>query len=213
MKWMIATMLVGSTAVGGAAITTNESAGAVSPAITQEIESNGYFPGEVISDAAINPSMLLNEWDTLSPKQQAKWQRAYDKLVTEAQIAHDKAVREKRIERLNDAVEAVVSRVGKTQYILSGSTPSGWDCSGLVKWMYSQLKVELPHSASAQRYVGRLVEKPRIGDIVVWGDGYHSGIYIGNGKAVHALNPDVDTLISRVDDIAGAATFTRVYDY
>ena len=210
---MIASLLVGSTAVGGAAIDNSEGMGSGTPAITAEISSTDYFPSEVLGDVAITPEILLNEWDTLSPEQQAEWQTVHDKLVTEAQIAHDKAVREKRIERLNNAIEAVVSRVGKTPYVLSGSTPKAWDCSGLVMWMYAKLSIELPHSASAQRYVGRLVEKPRIGDIVVWGNGYHSGIYIGNGKAVHALNPDVDTLISRVDDIAGAATFTRVYDY
>lgn len=216
MKWMIATMLVGSTAVGGAAIENSESMGSGNPTeITtpHEISSTDYFPSEVLSDIVITPEVLLNEWDTLSPEQQAKWQNAHDKLVIEAQIAHDIAVREKRIERLNNAIEAVVNRVGKTPYVLSGNTLSGWDCSGLVMWMYSKLSIELPHSATAQRYVGRLVAKPRIGDIVVWGNGYHSGIYIGNGEAVHAYNPSLGTIITRVDDVAGNATFTRVYDY
>jgi cell wall-associated NlpC family hydrolase len=213
MKWMIASLLVGSTAVGGAAIDSSEGMGSGNPTITHEIESNGYFEGEVIYDLAINPTILLDEWDTLSPEQQAEWQNAHDDLVKEAQIAHDIAVREERIKRLDNAIKAVVNQVGKTPYVLSGNTTKGWDCSGLVMWMYYKLSIELPHSASAQRYAGHLVVKPRVGDIVVWGDGYHSGIYIGNGKAVHAYNTSRDTIITRVDDVAGSATFTRVYDY
>jgi cell wall-associated NlpC family hydrolase len=213
MKWMIALTLAGSAAIVPATANTSEGMGVESPAITQEIESNGYFPGEVISDAAINPTILLDEWDTLSPEQQAEWQSAHDKLVKQAKIAHDKAVREERIKRLDDAIKAVVNQVGKTPYVLSGSTLSGWDCSGLVKWMYSKLGIDVPHSAGSQRYVGPQVTDPRPGDIVVWGDGYHSGIYIGNGKAVHAYNPNRDTIITKVSSVPGTATFTRVYDY
>jgi cell wall-associated NlpC family hydrolase len=213
MKWTIALTLAGSAAIVPATVNNSEGTGVEPPAITQEIESNGYFPGKVISDAAINPSMLLNEWDTLSPEQQAEWQSAHDDLVKQAQIAHDIAVREARIKRLNNAIEAVVNRVGKTPYVLSGNTLNGWDCSGLVMWMYAKLGIDVPHSAGSQRYVGPQVADPRPGDIVVWGDGYHSGIYIGNGKAVHAYNYSRDTIITRVDDVAGSATFTRVYDY
>jgi len=213
MKWMIATMLVGSTAVGGAAIDTSKTMGVEPPAVTQEIESNGYFPGEVISDAAINPSMLLNAWDTLSPKQQAEWQNAHDKLVTEAQIAHDKAVREARIAKLNDVLDKVKSYVGKTPYVFAGASPRAWDCSGLVLWTYAQLGIELPHSATAQLSAGKHVKDPRPGDIVVWNGGSHSGIYIGNGKAVNALNPNVDTNILGVHSLGLSVTYVRAYDY
>jgi cell wall-associated NlpC family hydrolase len=206
-------MLVGSTAVGGAAIGNGEGMGSGNPTTTNEIRSTDPFPSEGIADLAINPEILIDEWDSLNVEQQAEWQVVYDNLVKEAEIAHDKAVRKKRIERLNNVIKEVVNRVGKTPYILSGSTPGGWDCSGLVKWMYSKLGVDLPHSATAQGYAGRSVAKPRKGDIVVWGGGYHSGIYLGNGKAVHAFNYSRDTVITPVDYVAGTATFIRVYDY
>jgi len=213
MKWMIALTLTGSTIVGSAAIGNSEGLGSGNSTITHEIRSTDPFTSEVVSNVAIDPENLLDEWDTLSPEQQADWQIVHDTLVTEAEIAHDNAVRNARIERLNNAVKEVVNHVGKTPYILSGETPSGWDCSGLVKWMYSKLGIDLPHSASAQLYVGHPVAHPRRGDIVVWGGGYHSGIYLGNGKAVHAYNYYRDTIITPVDYVAGSATFIRVYNY
>ena len=213
MKWMIALTLAGSAAIAPAAIDNSEGMGSGNPTTTHETRSTDPFSGEVLTDIAINPDILINEWDTLSPEQQAKWQDAHDEVVKQAKIAHDIAVREERIKRLDDAIKAVVNQVGKTPYVLSGNTTRGWDCSGLVMWMYAKLGIELPHSASAQRYAGQSVAKPRVGDIVVWGDGYHSGIYLGNGKAVHAYHDSRDTIITRVDDVAGSATFTRAYDY
>jgi cell wall-associated NlpC family hydrolase len=213
MKWMIAATLVGGVAIAPLAMDNSRAMGSVNPPTTQEIASNDYFPGEVISDAAINPEILIDEWDSLNVEQQAEWQVVYDDLVKEAEIAHRKAVRKKRIERLNNVIKKVVNRVGKTPYILSGSTPSGWDCSGLVKWTYDKLGITLPHSATAQLGAGRHVTNPRKGDIVVWGGGYHSGIYLGNGKAVNALNPYRDTNIVRVDHLSGSVTYVRAYDY
>jgi len=213
MKWMIATMLVGSTTIGGAAIGNSEGMGSGNPTTTNEIRSTDPFPSKGIDNLAINPEILIDEWDSLNVEQQAIWQGVYDDLVKEAEIAHDKAVRKKRIERLNNVIKAVVNRVGKTPYVFGGSTPAAWDCSGLVKWTYSQLGIDLPHSATAQGYVGKRVTKPRKGDIVVWGGGYHSGIYLGNGKVVNALNPYRDTNIVRVDYLSGSVTYVRAYDY
>lgn len=93
--------------------------------------------------------------------------------------------------RLTKAVTAVESRIGKTWYVFSGSTPAGWDCSGLVRWAYEQVGIELPHSANKQGHLGQWVKVPRVGDIVVFGypgttTFYHSALYVGNGYVVHA---------------------------
>lgn len=79
-------------------------------------------------------------------------------------------------------------RVGKTWYVYSGSTPAGWDCSGLVMWAYKRLGVDVPHSATAQGRLGKPTKHPRPGDIVVWGYGnfyFHSAIYYSDGWAIH----------------------------
>jgi cell wall-associated NlpC family hydrolase len=94
-------------------------------------------------------------------------------------------------QRVQKVVKKLEKRIGKTWYVFSGSTPSGWDCSGLVYWTYEQLGIEVPHSANKQGHLTKGVKDPKVGDIVVWGykgskSYYHAGIYIGDGKAIHA---------------------------
>jgi cell wall-associated NlpC family hydrolase len=92
---------------------------------------------------------------------------------------------------LNDRIKNVLQYVGSTKYSFSGSTPLGWDCSGLVKWFYEDLGVELPHSASAQSKSGSLVLDPKPGDIIAirepgFRNFHHTGIYVGNNQMIHA---------------------------
>ena len=93
--------------------------------------------------------------------------------------------------KVNAVVKKLKKRIGKTWYVFSGSTPRGWDCSGLVYWTYEQLGIKVPHSANKQGHLTKGVKDPKVGDIVVWGykgskSYYHAGIYIGDGKAIHA---------------------------
>ena len=92
--------------------------------------------------------------------------------------------------KLKHAVQEAMRRVNRTYYVYSGETPYGWDCSGLVRWVYKQVGIVLPHSATAQAHLGKRVHKPKLGDIVVFGYGNyyfdHAGIYIGKGKIVDA---------------------------
>jgi cell wall-associated NlpC family hydrolase len=93
--------------------------------------------------------------------------------------------------KVNSVVKKLKKRIGKTWYVFSGSTPRGWDCSGLVYWTYQQLGIQVPHSANKQGHLTKGVKDPKVGDIVVWGykgskSYYHAGIYIGDGKAIHA---------------------------
>lgn len=93
--------------------------------------------------------------------------------------------------RIQKVITRLEKRIGKTWYVFSGSTPGGWDCSGLVYWTYQQLGIEVPHSANKQGHLAKGVKDPKVGDIVVWGykgskSYYHAGIYIGDGKAIHA---------------------------
>jgi cell wall-associated NlpC family hydrolase len=88
-------------------------------------------------------------------------------------------------------VSKLEARIGKTRYVFSGSTPAGWDCSGLVRWAYEQIGIELPHSANKQGHMGKIVKSPRIGDVVVFGwkgskSFYHAAIYVGNNQVIHA---------------------------
>lgn len=96
--------------------------------------------------------------------------------------------------------------IGKTWYVFSGSTPSGWDCSGLVRWFYSEIGIEVPHSASKQGLLKPKVKDPLPGDIVVFKynnakNFIHSGIYIGDNNIIHAGFKKGDrTEIISIDD-------------
>jgi cell wall-associated NlpC family hydrolase len=122
--------------------------------------------------------------------------------------------------KMNKAITAVRKQVGKTWYVFSGATPSGWDCSGLVMWTYQQLGIELEHSATAQAHAGKVVTDPVPGDIVAFSyDGkkwfYHVGLYIGNGKMIHAKARGTVTRIESVDEFAGPSVkvrFIRIVD-
>jgi cell wall-associated NlpC family hydrolase len=93
--------------------------------------------------------------------------------------------------RMQQIVEQIKDRAGRTPYVFSGSSTRGWDCSGLTRWAYKQIGVIIPHSANAQAHIGVRVSRPQVGDIVVmaWNgrtDFYHAGLYVGNNKVVNA---------------------------
>ncbi len=95
------------------------------------------------------------------------------------------------------------TRQHRTWYAFSGSTPRGWDCSGLVLWTYQQLGIDLPHRASLQAEMGKRTYHPQPGDIVAFyykGSkyAYHVGIYMGKGKMIHAPAPGQGTRIEGV---------------
>jgi len=73
-------------------------------------------------------------------------------------------------------------------YRWGGSSPAGFDCSGLVYWTYRHLGISLPHSSYALAGTGRPIRSSRLrpGDLLFfWGNG-HVGIYVGRGRMVHA---------------------------
>ena len=93
--------------------------------------------------------------------------------------------------RMAKVVKQLKKRIGKTWYVFSGSTPRGWDCSGLTRWAYGQIGVDIPHSANKQARAGIKVATPAIGDLVLFGypgsnTFFHASIYIGDNKVIHA---------------------------
>jgi cell wall-associated NlpC family hydrolase len=77
-------------------------------------------------------------------------------------------------------------------YVWGGESPGGFDCSGLVRYLYAQHGVGLPRVADSQARVGTSIPPSALqaGDAVFFADssGYigHEGLYIGNGQFVHA---------------------------
>lgn len=96
------------------------------------------------------------------------------------------------------AVKYAVSRVPNGQYVWGAAGPNSFDCSGLMLAAYRSAGISLPHSSRAQANVGRAVSKSELkpGDLIFWYHPiHHVGMYIGNGKIVHARNPRADLVI------------------
>ena len=92
------------------------------------------------------------------------------------------------------------------RYVYGGATPSGFDCSGFVYYVYKQFGYNVGRTSTAQlrngyTHVSRGELRP--GDIVLFERTYtascpatHSGIYIGNGQFIHAANSRYGVIIS-----------------
>ena len=123
-----------------------------------------------------------------------------------------------RASKMEIRISALEQYVGKTWYVFSGTTPDGWDCSGLVMWFYSDFGIELKHSVTAQIHSGKNPENPMPGDIVGFkyngsDVGYHNGIYIGNDMFIHSPRKGTRTKLSSVSDYASehsVPVYTRV---
>jgi cell wall-associated NlpC family hydrolase len=75
-----------------------------------------------------------------------------------------------------------------TPYVWGGASPSGFDCSGLVMYVFAQVGVSLPHSSYAQYGMGSAVSRDQLqpGDLVFFDGLGHVGIYVGGGSFIHA---------------------------
>jgi len=73
-------------------------------------------------------------------------------------------------------------------YVWGGSTPRGFDCSGLVSYVFAQIGVSVPHSSYSQFGMGTAISINDLqpGDLVFFAGASHVGIYIGGGQFIHA---------------------------
>lgn len=112
------------------------------------------------------------------------------------------------------AVQIAARELG-VPYRYGGSSPSGFDCSGLVTYVYGKLGVKLPHNAAAQYAFGRAVESSNLrpGDLVFFHGLGHVGLYIGRGKIIHAPQSgervEIQSLASRSGSVEGARRLVR----
>ena len=86
------------------------------------------------------------------------------------------------------AVKIALEAVG-TPYRWGGESPAtGFDCSGLVRWAYGRVGVDLPHNSYALYSEGRRVPESGMqpGDILFFEGLGHVGLYLGRGRMVHA---------------------------
>jgi cell wall-associated NlpC family hydrolase len=94
-------------------------------------------------------------------------------------------------------------------YVYGGATPSGFDCSGFVMYVFNQVGVSLPHNAAAQYGYGMPVSRDQLqsGDLVFFNGLGHVGIYIGGGQFIHS--PHTGDVV-KISSLSGWYTSTWV---
>jgi cell wall-associated NlpC family hydrolase len=144
---------------------------------------------------------------TIAPKDEAVLQITNEKINNSFETKHlIKLVKSQRnLIQMKKVIKYLKTREHRTSYVFSGSSPRGWDCSGLVRWTYERFGLELPHSANKQAHIGKRVSNPVPGDIVVFAyngstNFYHAAIYIGNGKIINAHYEAGTTIIQPLSD-------------
>lgn len=125
----------------------------------------------------------------IRPRAESQALRAFDK--------HRLALRD-------SIVRLALAQVG-TPYEFGGTTPqAGFDCSGLVRYVFSQLYLTPPRLAAKQARIGTAIGRDRLrpGDLVTFGVGdsvTHIGIYVGDRKFVHASSVAGRVIVSPMD--------------
>lgn len=108
------------------------------------------------------------------------------------------------------AIAAARSRMG-TPYRWGGSTPAGFDCSGLMMWAWAQVGVSLPRTSGAQRSATQRISRSQLqpGDLVFSGNPvHHVGMYVGGGQMIHS--PHTGDVVKISSLYGGSLTFGRI---
>lgn len=107
---------------------------------------------------------------------------------------------------LRDSLVALARAQLGRRYVLGGENPDrGFDCSGLVRYLTAALNLKLPRTAAQQASAGAAVPKDTAslqpGDLLLFGSAKrisHIGIYIGEGRFIHASSTAGKVIESRL---------------
>lgn len=133
------------------------------------------------------------------------------------QVADMKAAEAQKLNRgnLSYSGSAVVTYAGSFQginYVYGGSSPSGFDCSGLMQYVYAHFGISLPRTSFDQFGTGTAVSQSDLkpGDLVFFNGASHVGMYIGNGLMIHAPHTGTVVQVAPVSSNGGYCGARRV---
>ncbi|WP_347862225.1 C40 family peptidase [Salimicrobium sp. PL1-032A] len=113
--------------------------------------------------------------------------------------------------KADDIIDTAYDYSG-SPYVWGGTSPSGFDCSGYVQYVYGKHGIDLDRTSRQQALQGEPVSRSNLqpGDLLFFGSPvWHVGIYIGNNKMISAENPGDDIDVASLkyywgDQLSGA---------
>lgn len=149
--------------------------------------------------------LLCSARPPLSPRMKAHATPAHgNSLEVARRQASVRAFERHRLALRDSIVRISLAQVG-IPYEHGGISPeNGFDCSGLVRYVYSRLYLTPPRTAAKQARIGAAIRRDRLrpGDILTFGVGdsvTHIGIYVGDRKYVHASSVAGRVIVSSMD--------------
>ena len=92
---------------------------------------------------------------------------------------------------VRNVIRAAYSVLG-TPYVFGGTSTYGFDCSGFTQYAFARAGISIPRMADSQLYYGRQISMSELrpGDLIFFSTyepgASHCGIYLGDGKFIHA---------------------------
>ena len=162
----------------------------------------------------------LNDWMIENPIKAPELDDSWQKLVSETND-YVQRIKDAFNESSNSAVVDIAKQFLGTPYKWGGTSPDGFDCSGLVQYVYSQIGKSIPRTSQGQFLGGTNVSSDNLqpGDLVFFKGATgslfapgHVGLYIGNGQYIQAPKTGDVVKISNLSDrkdYAGARRYAK----
>lgn len=163
-----------------------------------DTNTNGEYNVEVVAVDKANNKAVTNYTVTVNKKPEPVVVPKNTNNNTNYRVVDDAALNAAG----GDIVQIAYALLG-SPYASGGNSPSGFDCSGFVQYVYSRAGIHVSRSSSTQAYdgVGVSYENAMPGDILSWGHNgrvTHSAIYVGNGMMIHAANYKTGVILSNI---------------
>ena len=163
-----------------------------------DTNTNGEYNVEVVAVDKANNKTVTNYTVTVNKKPEPVVVPKNTNNNTNYRVVDDAALNAAG----GDIVQIAYALLG-SPYASGGNSPSGFDCSGFVQYVYSRAGIYVSRSSSTQAYdgVGVSYENAMPGDILSWGHNgrvTHSAIYVGDGMMIHAANYSTGVILSSV---------------
>lgn len=170
-------------------------------------------PGMDILGAQVNPILAAPQFgatDTGVASQGTEWGSIISPGTNE--VIRDKMPVQKGVDAWRSSVVELASQYVGDPYVWGGAQPGGFDCSGLIQYVYSQLGIEMPRVSYQQANSGTRanLKSLRPGDLVAWDNSSrnngadHIAIYAGDGKIIEAPRPGLGVRTRKLGSSEGA---------